>query len=114
MQECNVCVEICPNGIFRTDNNLLQSNLNGLNSGFIMWTMHAACSEKAIQVLGLDYNKDFFDLPETINSLTLYYFTFKRRSVRALKITPIPKYMLEQIVKCNIIWPPPSFSTLKN
>jgi nitroreductase len=70
----------------------------------------AACSEKAIQVFGLDYNKDFYDLPETINSFNALIVS--RRSVRAFKDIPVPKDMLEQIVD-SLSYAPPSFPPLK-
>jgi len=109
-KKCNVCVEICPNGIFRTDNNLTSVKSERIELCFICGQCMAACSEKAIQVLGLDYNKDFFDLPETINSFNALIQS--RRSVRAFKDTPIPKDMLEQIVNA-ISFAPPSFPPLK-
>jgi nitroreductase len=70
----------------------------------------AACPEKAIQVEGLDYNKDFFDLPEAINSFNSLIQS--RRSVRAFKDIPVPKDLLEQIVNA-ITYAPPSFPPLK-
>jgi len=70
----------------------------------------AACPEKAIQVEGLDYNKDFFDLPETINSFNSLIQS--RRSVRAFKDIPVPKDLLEQIVHA-ITYAPLSFPPVK-
>jgi nitroreductase len=70
----------------------------------------AACPEKAIHVEGLDYNKDFFDLPETINSFNALIQS--RRSVRAFKNSPVPKDVLDQIVNA-ISYAPPSFPPLK-
>jgi len=70
----------------------------------------AACPEKAIQVEGLDYKKDFFDLPEVINSFNSLIQS--RRSVRAFKNIPVPKDILEQIVNA-ITYAPPSFPPIK-
>jgi nitroreductase len=70
----------------------------------------AACSEEAIQVSGLDYNKDFQDLPNTINSFNALILS--RRSVRSFKDIPVPKDMLEQIVDA-VSFAPPSFPPLK-
>ena len=80
---------------------------------FYVWTMYAACSEKAILVLGLDYNKDFFDLPETLDYEMPFDRLIKsRRSIRAFKEIPVPKDKLEQIVRA-ITFAPPSFPPLK-
>jgi len=70
----------------------------------------AACSEKAIHVLGLNNNKDFLDLPETINSFNALIQS--RRSVRSFMEIPVPKDILEQIVNA-ITFAPPSFPPLK-
>jgi len=109
-KKCKVCVEVCPNGIFRTDNNLTSVKSERIELCFLCGQCMASCSEKAIQVLGLDYNKDFFDLPETINSFDTLIQS--RRSVRAFKKIPVPKDILEQIVNA-ITFAPPSFPPLK-
>jgi nitroreductase/NAD-dependent dihydropyrimidine dehydrogenase PreA subunit len=109
-KKCKVCVEICPNGIFRTNNNLTSVKSERIELCFMCGQCMAACSEKAIQVEGLDYNKDFFELPETINSFNALIQS--RRSVRAFKDAPVPKDKLEQIVNA-ISFAPPSFPPLK-
>jgi len=109
-KKCKVCVEICPNGIFRMDNNLTSVKSERIELCFMCGQCMAACSEKAIQVEGLDYNKDFFELPETINSFNALIQS--RRSVRAFKDAPVPKDKLEQIVNA-ISFAPPSFPPLK-
>jgi NAD-dependent dihydropyrimidine dehydrogenase PreA subunit/nitroreductase len=109
-KKCKVCMEVCPNGIFRTDNNLTSVKSERIELCFLCGQCMASCSEKAIQVLGLDYNKDFFDLPEIINSFDTLIQS--RRSVRAFKKIPIPKDILEQIVNA-ITFAPPSFPPLK-
>jgi nitroreductase/NAD-dependent dihydropyrimidine dehydrogenase PreA subunit len=109
-KKCNVCVDVCPNGIFRTDKNLISVKSERIELCFLCGQCMASCSEKAIQVLGLDYNKDFFDLPETINSFDTLIQS--RRSVRAFKNNPVPKDILEQIVNA-LTFAPPSFPPLK-
>jgi len=111
-KKCKVCVEICPNGIFKMNNNLTSVKPERIELCFLCGQCMAACSEKAIQVLGLDYNKDFFDLPEVLD----YEGPFdrliqSRRSIRAFKEIPIPKDKLEQIVKA-ITFAPPGFPPL--
>jgi NAD-dependent dihydropyrimidine dehydrogenase PreA subunit len=112
-KKCKVCVEVCPNGIFKTDNNLTKIKSERIELCFLCGQCMAACSEKAIQVLGLDYNKDFFNLPETIDyEVPFDRLIQSRRSVRTFKEIPVPKDKLEQIVK-SISFAPPSFPPLK-
>lgn len=109
-KKCKVCVEVCPNIIFQTDNNLTSVKSERIELCIMCGQCMAACPEKAIQVTGLDYNKDFFELPETINSFNALIQS--RRSVRAFKDTPVPKDMLDEIVNA-ISFSPPSFPPLK-
>jgi NAD-dependent dihydropyrimidine dehydrogenase PreA subunit/nitroreductase len=109
-QKCKACIEMCPNGIFQTENNITSVRSERIDLCFICGQCMAACPEKAIQVAGLDYNKDFFDLPEAINSFDALIQT--RRSVRAFKDIPVPKDLLEQVVNA-ITFAPPSFPPLK-
>jgi len=109
-KKCKVCVEVCPNVIFQTNNNHTSVKSKRIILCILCGQCMAACPEKAIQVKGLDYNKDFFDLPEAINSFNSLIQS--RRSVRAFKDMPVPKDLLEQIVNA-ITFAPPSFPPLK-
>jgi NAD-dependent dihydropyrimidine dehydrogenase PreA subunit/nitroreductase len=109
-KRCKVCVEVCPNVIFQTNNNLTSVKSERIELCILCGQCMMACPEEAIQVLGLDYNKDFFDLPETIDSFNALIQS--RRSVRAFKKIPVPKDILEQIVNA-ITFAPPSFPPLK-
>jgi ferredoxin len=109
-KKCKVCVEVCPNGIFETKNNHTSIKSERIILCFLCGQCMAACPEKAIQIEGLDYNNDFFDLPETINSFNSLIQS--RRSVRAFKDIPVPKDLLEQIVNA-ITYAPLSFPPVK-
>ena len=109
-KECKICLEVCPNGIFQTNNNHISVNSERINLCLLCGHCMAACPEKAIQVEGLDYNRDFFDLPETINSFNSLIIS--RRSVRVFKDIPVPRDLLEQIVHA-ITYAPPSFPPIK-
>ena len=108
--KCKICLEICPNGIFQTKNNHTSVKSERIELCFLCGQCMAACPEKAITVAGLDYNKDFFDLPEIINSFDALIQS--RRSVRAFKDIPVPADLLEQIVSA-ISYAPPSFPPIK-
>jgi len=109
-KNCRVCVEICPNIIFQADNDHTSVRPERAGLCFMCGQCMAACPEKAIQVEGLDYSKDFFDLPEVINSFDALIQT--RRSVRAFKDIPVPKDVLEQIIAA-VTYAPSSFPPLK-
>ncbi len=109
-KKCKVCSEVCPNGIFQSKNNHTSVKSERIELCFLCGQCMAACPEKAITVAGLDYNKDFFDLPETINSFNALIQS--RRSVRAFKDVPVPADLLEQIVSA-ISYAPPSFPPIK-
>ncbi len=109
-KNCKVCIEVCPNGIFQTNNGHTSVKPERIVLCFLCGQCMAACPEKAIQVEGLDYKKDFFDLPEVINSFNSLIQS--RRSVRAFKNIPVPKDILEQIVNA-ITYAPPSFPPIK-
>jgi nitroreductase/NAD-dependent dihydropyrimidine dehydrogenase PreA subunit len=108
-KKCRVCAEICPNRIFHTENSITSVRSERVELCIICGQCMAACTEKAIQVSGLDYSKDFFELPETINSFN--DLIQSRRSVRAFKDTPVPRDILEQIVNA-ITFAPPGFTPL--
>lgn len=112
-KKCKVCVEICPNGIFKTENNRTAVKSERDELCFLCGQCMAACPEKAIQVLGLDYDKDFFDLPEVIDTdVSFDRIIQSRRSVRAFKDIPVPRDKLEQIVNA-LTFAPPGFPPLK-
>lgn len=112
-KKCGVCMEICPNGIFTTDNNTITVKPEREALCFACGQCMAVCSEKAIQVEGLSYDKDFFDLPGNTDIEPAFTaLTESRRSVRSFKDMAIPKDKLEQVVKA-ISLAPPSFPPLK-
>jgi NAD-dependent dihydropyrimidine dehydrogenase PreA subunit/nitroreductase len=109
-RKCKICLEVCPNGIFQAINTYTSVKSERIELCILCGQCMAACPEKAISVTGLDYNKDFFDLPETINSFNALIQS--RRSVRAFKDIPVPSDLLEQIVSA-ISYAPPSFPPIK-
>lgn len=109
-KKCKVCTEVCPNVIFQKINNHISVKSERIELCILCGQCMAACPEKAISVEGLDYNKDFFDMPETINSFNALIQS--RRSVRAFKDIPVPSDLLEQIVSA-ISYAPPSFPPIK-
>ena len=100
---CGMCVEICPMEIFRLENvnGHQESKLIADRSDSCMLCGHcmAACPQAAVQVRGLSYEEDFFELPKSrIEADQFYNFLESRRSVRVFKDRPVPRDVLEQIL----------------
>lgn len=93
---CGICVEICPASVieknpdgnvnFRSDNENIC-----LGCGQCM----AVCSTKSIEVKNLDYEKNFFELSETMDFFSMLEH---RRSVRNFKPMPVKQKELEKII----------------
>jgi nitroreductase len=106
-------MDICPNVIFKTENNLTVVKPERVELCFLCGQCMAACPEKAIQVSGLDYDKNFFEIPEDLDSdVSFDCLIQSRRSIRAFKDIPIPKDKLELIVNA-LTYAPPGFPPLK-
>lgn len=59
----------------------------------------AVCSTKAIQVDGISYDTDLFDLPENkVHNKEFMEFLATRRSIRNFKDKPVSRKILKQIV----------------
>ncbi|HEX2968232.1 MAG TPA: nitroreductase family protein [Bacteroidales bacterium] len=103
-KKCLTCTEICPNVIFIRDQEAAEIRQERVNLCIKCGQCMAACRDKAIQISGLDYERDFFDLPEIINSFDALIQT--RRSIRAFKDKPVPADILEQIATAASFAPP--------
>ncbi|HRW83887.1 MAG TPA: nitroreductase family protein [Bacteroidales bacterium] len=111
--KCRVCAEICPNGIFRTENDHTFIRHERVQLCVSCGQCMAACPENAIRVGGLDYNRDFFDLPDDADADVHFDKLIQsRRSVRAFKDMPVPREKLEKIVSA-VKFAPPSFPPIK-
>jgi len=69
----------------------------------------AVCPTKSILIGGLLYEKNFFDLQEAGSfEKSFYDLIYSRRAIRNFKDMPVPKELLEKIVKA-ISFAPPGF-----
>jgi nitroreductase/NAD-dependent dihydropyrimidine dehydrogenase PreA subunit len=98
-KKCKLCVEICPCKII---------GING-DVHFIHDREHiclkcgqcmAVCKTQAVTISGMDYERDFRELPDVV----LHYNEFAdlistRRSVRNFKDNPVPDEMLHQVLE---------------
>ena len=111
---CGLCGEVCPNLVTHVEPKVsvtLRSDRveRCIRCGQCM----AVCPSRSIQVDGLSYETDFFELPKgKAADLPFVDMVKSRRAIRAYKDKPVPPDVLEQIVE-TITFAPPSFTPLK-
>jgi len=98
--KCQLCTEVCPCKILGINSNhevhfIHERESICLQCGQCM----AICSTKAIQVQGISYENELFDLPDNdINQKSFFDFLANRRSVRNFKDKPVPRELMVKIV----------------
>lgn len=114
-KKCSLCREVCPNKIIITEqaNNQMSFRPDRVALCFKCGQCMAICPTKSINIDGLSYNQDFFDLPVN-NSFVEPFFDMisSRRAIRNFIDKPVPKEILERIVQA-ISLAPPCFPPLK-
>lgn len=69
----------------------------------------AVCPSKSINIIGLSYDEDFFNLPEKVNSEEQFFnLIYSRRSIRNFSDKPVGRKELEKIVNA-VSFAPPGF-----
>ena len=112
--KCGLCAEICPNKIILKNNDHGMSfRPDRIHLCFKCGQCMSVCPVKSINIRGLSYSKDFFDLPEVGSyENTFFNMLHTRRAIRNFKDKPVPKDLLDKIVQA-ISFAPPSFPPLK-
>jgi len=111
---CGLCGEVCPNLIMEVDReNGIKLRADRLELCTQCGHCMAICPSQSIQVAGLSYETDFFDLPKgKAADLPFVEMVKSRRAIRAYKDQPVEKEVLEKIVEA-ITFAPPSITPVK-
>lgn len=115
-KRCLLCTEICPNKILlKNELNEVSFRADRLDLCFKCGQCMAICSTRSINIEGLSYEADFFELPARGGDgfeEPFFDMIRSRRAIRNFKDKPVPKELLEKIVDA-ISFAPPGFPPLK-
>ncbi len=111
-KKCRLCAEVCPNKIIiKTNLNEMSFRKDRIGFCFKCGQCMAVCPTKSILIYGLSYDKDFFSFPDYNNynyEEAFFNLIYSRRAIRNFQNKPVPKELLEKIVKA-ISFAPPGF-----
>jgi len=107
--KCTVCATICPDGAIDQIGNQLPSR-NPARASLCAQCGHcmAACPSESITVGELSYQRDFFTVDgsgDTVDYPAFFGLAATRRAVRRFQDRPVPRELLEQVVAAVALAP---------
>jgi len=106
-ETCGLCAEVCPNRILEAEKGTVPTFLQD-RLGLCVTCGHcmAVCPTRSIQVPGLSYDKDFYDLPQGEPGTQGFFdLIASRRAIRLYRKKPVPRDVLERIVQAVSLAP---------
>ncbi len=104
-----LCAAVCPNRILQKEaSGKVSFRAERVDLCIRCGQCMAICTTRAIQVPGLDYERDFFPLPASPAAEDFFNLLATRRAIRVFKDEPVPHELLEKVVQA-ISMAPPSF-----
>ena len=98
---CKLCIQVCPCNCIEAnaqDETIFIAERESICLKCVQCM--AICRSKAVQIDGLSYSEDLFDLPEySFNEKDFLNFLSARRSVRNFKDKPVPDEMIQKILE---------------
>ena len=98
---CKLCIQVCPCNCIETNAQDEIIFIAGRESICLKCVQcMAVCRSKAVQIDGVSYSEDLFDLPEyNVNEKEFLKFLSARRSVRNFKDKPVPDELIQKILE---------------
>ncbi|MBN1426845.1 MAG: nitroreductase family protein [Anaerolineae bacterium] len=111
---CGLCGDVCPNrSIHKDASGKMVFRSDRLATCIRCGQCMAVCPTQSMHVPGFSYERDFIDLPKQTGSESLFFdLITSRRAVRNFQDKPVPRELLEKIVRA-IAFAPPSFTPIK-
>ncbi|MBW2673208.1 MAG: nitroreductase family protein [Deltaproteobacteria bacterium] len=111
---CGLCEEICPVRLMTKDSEAgISFRPDRVPLCIKCGQCMAICPSQSIAVEGLDYERDFFELPPgSASGMPFLEMIQTRRAIRVFKDKPVPRELLEKVVEA-ITFAPPGFTPLK-
>lgn len=102
--QCKRCIKVCPCNCIEAN---AQNEINFIaeRESICLKCLQcmAVCPSKAVQIDGVSYSEDLFDLPEyNVNGDEFLNFLSARRSVRNFKNKPVPDELIQKILEA--VW----------
>ena len=111
---CGLCVEVCPVKLYiKNGNGGIRFRQDRLPFCIQCGQCMAVCPTCSVTVEGLSYERNFFEFSDPVTGDAPFMeMIATRRAIRNYKDKPVPRDLLEQVVKA-VAFAPPGFTPIK-